>query len=209
MQTTFGTIAQLEHVQHKLPPKYDDCRQQFSSYWSNEEEILAKTLFQAQSSIYLSEKKLLLFTLQMNDIYWKRRTMTVSFQRMFRILERWNNNQDKPSLSKPHELSYRSNIKNAIKKYHVFIFYLGKWTIYVKTINTKKFLFFVRNVMVFFWNHFLYFVHLCNRDVTFKLFRALRPLLHRGLQSISYFVWPKDGLKKYLIGCRIFHRTFQ
>ena len=46
----------------------------------------------------------------MNDIYWKRRTMTVAFQRMFGILERWNNNQVTPSLSKPHELSYRSNI---------------------------------------------------------------------------------------------------
>ena len=30
--------------------------------------------------------------------------------RMFGILERWNNNQVTPSLSKPHELSYRSNI---------------------------------------------------------------------------------------------------
>ena len=29
---------------------------------------------------------------------------------MFGILERWNNNQVTPSLSKPHELSYRSNI---------------------------------------------------------------------------------------------------
>ena len=35
--------------------------------------------------------------------------MTVAFQRMFEILERWNNNQVAPSLSKPHELSYRSN----------------------------------------------------------------------------------------------------
>ena len=35
--------------------------------------------------------------------------MTVAFQRMFGILERWNNNQATPSLSKPHELSYRSN----------------------------------------------------------------------------------------------------
>ena len=36
--------------------------------------------------------------------------MTVAFQRMFGILERWNNNQVMQSLSKPHELSYRSNI---------------------------------------------------------------------------------------------------
>ena len=36
--------------------------------------------------------------------------MTVAFQQMFGILERWNNNQVTPSLSKPHELSYRSNI---------------------------------------------------------------------------------------------------
>ena len=35
--------------------------------------------------------------------------MTVAFQRMFGILERWNNNQVTPSHSKPHELSYRSN----------------------------------------------------------------------------------------------------
>ena len=37
--------------------------------------------------------------------------MTVAFQRMFGILKRWNNNQVTPSLSKPHELSYRSNSK--------------------------------------------------------------------------------------------------
>ena len=36
--------------------------------------------------------------------------MTVAFQRMFGILDRWNYNQVTPSLSKPHELSYRSNI---------------------------------------------------------------------------------------------------
>ena len=36
--------------------------------------------------------------------------MTVSFQRMFGILERCNNNQVTPSLSKPHGLRYRSNI---------------------------------------------------------------------------------------------------
>ena len=35
--------------------------------------------------------------------------MTVAIQRMFGILERWNNNLITPSLSKPHELSYRSN----------------------------------------------------------------------------------------------------
>ena len=35
--------------------------------------------------------------------------MTVAFQRMFGILERWNNNQVTPSFSNPHELSYRSN----------------------------------------------------------------------------------------------------
>ena len=46
----------------------------------------------------------------MNDIYWKRRTMTVAFQRIFGILEWWNNNQFTPSLSKPQELSYRSDI---------------------------------------------------------------------------------------------------
>ena len=33
--------------------------------------------------------------------------MTVAFQCIFGILERWNNNQVTPSLSKPHELSYR------------------------------------------------------------------------------------------------------
>ena len=35
--------------------------------------------------------------------------MTVAVQRMFGILERWNNNQVAPSISKPHEISYRSN----------------------------------------------------------------------------------------------------
>ena len=65
-------------------------------------------------------KKLLLFTLPMNDIYWKRCTMTVAFQRIFGILERWNNNQVTLSLSKPHELRYRSNRKplhSNVKKY--------------------------------------------------------------------------------------------
>ena len=40
--------------------------------------------------------------------------MTVVSQRMFGILERWNNNQVTPSLSKPHELSYRSNTKEKL-----------------------------------------------------------------------------------------------
>ena len=35
--------------------------------------------------------------------------MTVAFQRIFGILERWNNNQVTPSLSKPHDLGYRSD----------------------------------------------------------------------------------------------------
>ena len=35
--------------------------------------------------------------------------MTLAFQRMFGILERWNNNQVTPSLSKPQELSYIFN----------------------------------------------------------------------------------------------------
>ena len=38
--------------------------------------------------------------------------MKVAFQRMFWIFERWNINQVTPSLSKPHELSYRSNKLN-------------------------------------------------------------------------------------------------
>ena len=41
--------------------------------------------------------------------------MTVAFQRMFGILERWNNNQVTPSYSKPPELSYASNIKTYFK----------------------------------------------------------------------------------------------
>ena len=68
-----------------------------------------KHFFRHKVRHILSEEKLLLFALQMNDIYWKRRTMTVAFQRMSGILERWNNNQVTPSFSKPHELSYRSN----------------------------------------------------------------------------------------------------
>ena len=40
--------------------------------------------------------------------------MTVPFQRMFGILERWNNNLVTPSLSKPYELSYRSNNKKEL-----------------------------------------------------------------------------------------------
>ena len=35
--------------------------------------------------------------------------MTVAFQRMFGVMERWNNNYVTPSLIKPLELSYRSN----------------------------------------------------------------------------------------------------
>ena len=50
----------------------------------------------------------------------KRRTMTVAFQRMFGILERWNHKQVTPSLSKPHELSYRSNI---LKLYLTLFFF--------------------------------------------------------------------------------------
>ena len=49
--------------------------------------------------------------------------MIVAFQRMFRILERWNNNQVAPSLSKPHELSYRSNIYAGIGNFSVYILY--------------------------------------------------------------------------------------
>ena len=43
--------------------------------------------------------------------------MTVAFQLMIGILERWNNNQVTPSLSKPHELSYRSNKFTTFSKY--------------------------------------------------------------------------------------------
>ena len=42
--------------------------------------------------------------------------MTVAFQRMFGILERWNNNQVAPSLSEPHELSYRFNTLKEFKE---------------------------------------------------------------------------------------------
>ena len=41
--------------------------------------------------------------------------MTVAFERMFGILERWSNNRVTPSPSKPHELSYRSNNKILIE----------------------------------------------------------------------------------------------
>ena len=68
-ELSMSKLAQLEYVHHKIPPKYDDFRQQFSSYSSNEEELPEKTLSQAQSLTYLSEKKLLLFTLEMNDTY--------------------------------------------------------------------------------------------------------------------------------------------
>ena len=37
---------------------------------------------------------------------------------MFGILERWNNNQVTPSLSKPHELSYRSNRCSLTNRYY-------------------------------------------------------------------------------------------
>ena len=43
--------------------------------------------------------------------------MKVAFQRIFGILERGNNNQITPSLSKPHELSYRSNTILSFEKY--------------------------------------------------------------------------------------------
>ena len=119
VQTTFGTFAQLEHVYHNLPPKYDDFRQQFSSYQCNEEELPAKTRSEAQSSTYLSKNKLLLFTLQMNDTYWKRHTMIVAFQRMFGILERWNNNQVTPSLSKPHQLSYTRGVSWSLSVFSI------------------------------------------------------------------------------------------
>ena len=43
---------------------------------------------------------------------------------MFGIMERWNNDQVTPSLSKPHELSYRSNEiqKPLLKKVLLYIF---------------------------------------------------------------------------------------
>ena len=50
--------------------------------------------------------------------------MTVAFQRVFGILERWNNNQVTPSLSKPHELGYRSN--NIISRCEGYAMYLGR-----------------------------------------------------------------------------------
>ena len=49
--------------------------------------------------------------------------MLVYFQRVFGILERWNNNQVTSSLSKPHELSYRSNIDHLR---HILLYYFRK-----------------------------------------------------------------------------------
>ena len=52
MQTT------SEHGHHKLPLKYDDFRQHFSSYWSNAVKLPAKTLYLVQSSTYLTNMKI-------------------------------------------------------------------------------------------------------------------------------------------------------
>ena len=55
--------------------------------------------------------------------------MTVAFQRMFLILERWNNNQVTPSLSKLHELSYRSNITLHVRspqRLHICIYAISR-----------------------------------------------------------------------------------
>ena len=50
--------------------------------------------------------------------------MTVAFQRLFGTLERWNNNQVTPSLSKPHELSFRSNVRSKINETFVIKIFL-------------------------------------------------------------------------------------
>ena len=47
--------------------------------------------------------------------------MAVAFQRMFGILERWNNNQATLPLRKPHELSYRYNIIIILKNLKIFL----------------------------------------------------------------------------------------
>ena len=59
--------------------------------------------------------------------------MTVAFQRMFGILERWNNNQVTPSLSKPHELSYRSNNILRIKYRTGYHEYSTQCNMYIET----------------------------------------------------------------------------
>ena len=66
-------------------------------------------LFQAQSLTYLSEKNFCCLRFKWMTYTEKN---AHAFQRMFGILERWNNNQVMPSLSKPHGLSYRSNTTN-------------------------------------------------------------------------------------------------
>ena len=60
--------------------------------------------------------------------------MTVAFKRMFGILERWNNNQVTPSLSKPHELSYRSNKKKVFNDFITFFADISKIELDIKII---------------------------------------------------------------------------
>ena len=55
--------------------------------------------------------------------------MTVAFQRMFGILQRWNNNQGTPSLSKPHDLSYRSNRQKQFFLEYIRIYFCLRRTI--------------------------------------------------------------------------------
>ena len=55
---------------------------------------------------------------------------------------------------------------------------------YVKTINTKQVSVFYKECEDIFVKSFPVLCSFGNRDVTFELFRALRPLLNRGLQLI-------------------------
>lgn len=60
----------------------------FPSYLRNEEELPAKTFFQAQNPRYLIEKKLLLYVLSMHDVYiLKKRQKDSSFTTHVRNLE--------------------------------------------------------------------------------------------------------------------------
>ena len=82
-------------------------------YVSDYRKRLTSEMIHIKFNKFSINKKEDIFTL--NRIYFSllnrlRRKMTVAFQLMFGILERWNNNQVTPSHRKPHESSYRSNI---------------------------------------------------------------------------------------------------
>lgn len=64
--------------------------------------------------------------------------MTLAFQRIFGILERWNNKQVMSSLRKPHELTGRPNTLTQL------LFLIGVWKLALKFVRLEPDLMFAQ-----------------------------------------------------------------